>query len=182
MMRKKHLLVVGVSVLAIGTGLSWVTLCRGQTSPSPPAPTAIAEPAINPEVVTCNITPDVQGSPPKPTPITRELLTRDLPCAPRVTAAGLTSDPLTNLQRGFDFFSWLTFIALNSPADAGKSIGQGPGPGGDAPTVWESYKQLPDVMLDKGARPLAWNVLSKAPEGHLEKFFSPSRCESDSLI
>jgi len=163
-MRKKHLLVVGVGVLAIGTGLSWVTLCRGQTSPSPPAPTAIAEPAINPEVVTCNITPDVQGSPPKPTPITRELLTRDLPCAPRVTAAGLTSDPLTNLQRGFDFFSWLTFIALNSPADAGKSIGQGPGPGGDAPTVWESYKQLPDVMLDKGARPLAWNVLSKAPE------------------
>ena len=30
---------------------------------------------------------------------------------------------LENLQRGFDFYSWLTFIALNSPAD-GRSIEQ----------------------------------------------------------
>jgi hypothetical protein len=163
-MRKKHLLVAGISVLALGTGLSWVALCQGQTPaprPAPgPAPVAIAEPPINPEVATCNTTPDVQGTPPKPTPIT---LTRDLPCAPQVTTNGLTDEPLINLQRGFDFFSWLTFIALNSPADANKTIGQGPRPSGDAPTVWESYKQLPDVMVPKDA-PTAWNVPPETPE------------------
>jgi hypothetical protein len=173
-MRKRHLLIAGVSVLTIGTGLNWVTLCQGQTPAPRPAPVVVAEPPINPEVVTCNTTADVRpGTPPTskptPTPITGELLTRDLPCAPNVTANGLTNDRLINLQRGFDFFSWLTFIALNSPADASKTIGKGPGPGGDAPTVWESYKQLPDVMLDKdelakGEKPAAWNAPPKTPK------------------
>jgi hypothetical protein len=53
------------------------------------------------------------------------------------------------LQHGFDYYSWLTFIALNSPA-AGGAIGK------DARTVWEQYKQLPDVMLEKGRRPEDW--------------------------
>ena len=65
-------------------------------------------------------------------PITSELLTVAQPCQQKVSGDGLLSnDRLGNLQRGFDFYSWLTFIALNSPAD-GKTIGQGPGPGGDA--------------------------------------------------
>ena len=62
---------------------------------------------------------------------------------------------LASLQRGFDFYSWLTFIALNSPAD-GKVIGQGPRPGGDAMTEWElvkNYRPLADVMLPLGAKP-----------------------------
>jgi hypothetical protein len=66
---------------------------------------------------------------------------------------------LANLQRGFDFYSWLTFIALNSPAD-GKLIGEGPRAGGDAMTKWESlsnYRPLADVMLEKGIEP-AWGT------------------------
>ena len=31
--------------------------------------------------------------------------------------AGIEASGLENLQRGFDFYSWRTFIALNSPAD-----------------------------------------------------------------
>ena len=31
--------------------------------------------------------------------------------------AGIEATGLENLQRGFDFYSWRTFIALNSPAD-----------------------------------------------------------------
>src|SRR5262249_6719053 len=52
----------------------------------------------------------------------------------------------------FDFYSWLTFIALNSPAD-GKAIGEA---GRDAPTVWENienYRQLADIMLPDAAEP-----------------------------
>ena len=69
------------------------------------------------------------------TPITRDLLVSGQPCQQNVSTTGLVaSGPgpgMANLQRGFDFYSWLTFIAMNSPAD-GKAIGQGPRPGGDA--------------------------------------------------
>ena len=54
-----------------------------------------------------------------------------------------------SLQHGFDYYSWLTFLALNSPA-SGAPIGA------DAPTVWETYKQLPDVMRAKGEPPENW--------------------------
>ncbi|WP_354179953.1 hypothetical protein [Bradyrhizobium sp. LA6.1] len=63
---------------------------------------------------------------------------------------------MANLQRGFDFYSWLTFIAMNSPAD-GEVIGQGPRPGGDARTKWEdlqNYRPLADVMLGDGSKPV----------------------------
>jgi hypothetical protein len=59
-----------------------------------------------------------------------------------------------SLQHGFDYYSWLTFLALNSPAN-GKAIGA------DAPTVWETYKQLPDVMRPMGTAPDDW-VVSRA--------------------
>ena len=54
------------------------------------------------------------------------------------------------LQDGFDYYSWLTFIALNSPADGKTPIGK------DARAVWETWKQLPDVMLSGGANPEKW--------------------------
>jgi hypothetical protein len=109
-MGKMYLRVAGVSVLAIATGWSWVAPSHGQIPVPRPAPAVVAEPPINPEVTTCNARPDVQpGTPPAstptPTPITRDLLTRDSPCAPQVTPNGLTDNRLINLQRGFDFFS-----------------------------------------------------------------------------
>jgi hypothetical protein len=78
------------------------------------------------------------------------------PCAPAVGTSGPFLDPVDNLQHGFDLYSWLTFVALNSPVDGATPIGKGPPPGGDAPTVWESYRQLPNLMLEDGKDPPNW--------------------------
>jgi len=72
------------------------------------------------------------------------------PCAPGVSESGASTDIVANLQHGFDLYSWLTFVALNSPADGKTALGSGPRPKGDAPTAWESYKQLPDLMKEDG--------------------------------
>jgi hypothetical protein len=112
---------------------------------------------INPPVVNCNMTPDTtpRGSA-TPTPITSALLTSGQPCHQVVNITGpFNDDSLANRQRGFDFYSWLTFIAMNSPAD-GSPIGKGKMPGGDARTKWEdlqNYRPLADIMLKDGARP-----------------------------
>src|SRR6185437_9889103 len=45
------------------------------------------------------------------------ILNSGLPCQENVTPVGQEDVGLDNLQRGFDFYSWRTFIALNSPAD-----------------------------------------------------------------
>jgi len=124
---------------------------------SPPAPAG----DINPPVANCNVTPDTIPDPAQPgkriaKPITGELLASGQPCQQVVNTQGLLDgNPLGNLQRGFDFYSWLTFIAMNSPSD-GKTIGQGPRPGGDAFTKWEdlaNFRPLGDVMLAKGTKP-----------------------------
>src|SRR5438067_8028836 len=118
---------------------------------------------INPPVANCPNSEDTVQDPSQADPKKRiarkigpELLTTGLPCAQTASGLGLLIDnALANRQRSFDFYSWLTFIALNSPAD-GQTIGQGPRPGGDATTKWESlanYRQLADVMLDKGVKP-----------------------------
>jgi hypothetical protein len=121
-----------------------------------------------PQDETCNTTPDTfapdQNDTKKrvATPIVANLLTSGQPCHQVVSTDGLFQDPdgspkrLANLQRGFDFYSWLTFIALNSPDDGKTNIGKGPRPGGDATTTWESvskYRQLADVMLENGVKP-----------------------------
>jgi hypothetical protein len=46
------------------------------------------------------------------TPIDGTLLNRRLPCAENVSLLGLSDGGLANPQRGFDFYSWLTFLAL----------------------------------------------------------------------
>lgn len=120
----------------------------------------VAATDINPPVASCNLTPDTVKDSNDPskriaTSIDAKLLTFGQPCAPEVSGQGLTNSVLDNLQRGFDFYSWLTFIAVNSPAD-GKTIGQGPRPAGDAMTKWEmleNYRSLADVMLANGEKP-----------------------------
>jgi hypothetical protein len=99
------------------------------------------------------------------TALTSDLLVPGMlpPCVAGVTTAGPFVSPVDNLQHGFDLYSWLTFAALNSPADGTTSIGKGAGLGGDAPTVWESYKQLPDVMLENGAEPSKWGEPAPIP-------------------
>mgnify|MGYP001795781890 CR=1 FL=1 len=59
---------------------------------------------------------------------------------------------------------WLTFLALNAPAAGGKPIGQGSGPGGDAPTIWEGWKEISDVMLPDGKMPTPWGSPPVIPQ------------------
>jgi hypothetical protein len=87
------------------------------------------------------------------TPIGPSLLDAGLPCAEDAKTTGIFGDDgLRNLQHGFDFYSWLTFIALNSPADGSKIVAAKP----NTPAKWEDHDnfiQLLDVMLPGGAKP-----------------------------
>jgi hypothetical protein len=83
----------------------------------------------------------------------KSLLTSGLPCAEIVSGAGPAPTQIENLQRGFDFNSWLTFIALNAPAAPPHDITAAQ-PG--TRTVWEDgdkFIPLLDVMLPGGAKP-----------------------------
>jgi hypothetical protein len=155
--RNLRLLAIGVS-----GALGVVGLLSVPASAQAPGGVASASDEINPPVSNCNTLPDTDRSkaPPVATPITRDLLVSGQPCQQNVSTKGLVvggpGPEMANLQRGFDFYSWLTFIAMNSPAD-GKVIGQGPRPGGDARTKWEdlqNYRPLADVMLNKGDKPV----------------------------
>lgn len=60
-------------------------------------------------------------------------------------------------QRNLDLYSWMTFIAMNWPADAKtcaadtkKLIGAG------GPTVWQTYLEDTDVFVAAGQKPSAW--------------------------
>ena len=107
-----------------------------------------------PATLTCDNNPPLDtiqtADPPTPTPIEGSLLTKGLPCTENVSTRGLFGDnALANLQRGFDFYSWLTFLALNSPADGSSIDKSSP----NTPTKWEqptNFKQLLDVMLPGG--------------------------------
>lgn len=112
---------------------------------------------INPVVTNCNITPPN-------TAIAPPLLTSGLPCSATIIAPFT----LDGIQHGFDYYSWLTFLALNSPADGKTPIGKGVQPGGDAPAIWEQWKEISDVMLPDGSTPAPWNsphVIPKACQG-----------------
>jgi hypothetical protein len=126
------------TALAAGTAIGLIALGTAALSQTPPPN------PINP-TVTCNTIPPN-------TPITSALLTSGLPC----TATIIAPFTLDNIQHGFDYYSWLTFLALNSPSDGRTPIGKGPGKGGDAPTIWESWKELGDVMLPGGVKPPPW--------------------------
>jgi hypothetical protein len=110
------------------------------------------------------------------------ILRSGLPCQETVntkgqeTVAPANPQPagLDNLQRGFDFYSWRTFVALNSPAD-GTPIEQARA---DAPTLWEdinSFKQLADVMLPANLPPPTWPTDKAGMEAERERLV-PKEC------
>jgi hypothetical protein len=107
-----------------------------------------------------------------------DILKSGLPCQENVTPnaqadpTGKEANGLANLQRGFDFYSWRTFIALNSPAD-GTSIDQAQA---DMPTRWEdmdSFKQLLDVMLPANQQPPTWATDRAGMEAERERLLPP---------
>jgi hypothetical protein len=142
-MKRHPLIAVGrIAVIALGAALgSAGLLTQGAAQTTP----------INPTVTNCNITPPN-------TAITSALLGQPLPC----NSTQIPPFTLDTLQHGFDFYSWLTFLTLNAPASGG-AIGSGAGPAGDAPTVWETWKEIGDVMLPKGATPSAWGTPGVIP-------------------
>jgi hypothetical protein len=108
------------------------------------------------------------------------ILRSGLPCQENVTPnaqtdpSGKESNGLANLQRGFDFYSWRTFIALNSPAD-GTPIEQAQ-PG--MQTQWEkmdNFKQLLDVMLPPGVKEAEWPTDPAGMEAERERLV-PQEC------
>jgi hypothetical protein len=140
-----------INIIGFAALVIWVQSSSAQTS-VPPTTTS------NP--VKCNLLHDlVPANPADPTSIDstklttldparkKFLLTSGLPCAETVSGSGPAKSGLENRQRGFDFYSWLTFIALNSPAK-GDSIDQSKS---DTKTMWEdrnNFMHLLDVMVE----------------------------------
>jgi hypothetical protein len=143
--------------LAVGTTgiLAIVGLLGWTASAQAPAPAAAT--------LACDDDPA-----PDTTPIDGTLLTKGLPCAEKVSPVGPSSDGLVNLQHGFDFYSWLTFLALNAPADGSPIDKAKP----NTPTKWEqrsNFKQLLDVMLEDG-RPSEWKDAKIIPPECVEQY------------
>jgi len=102
------------------------------------------------------------------------ILKSGLPCQEHVSPVGVENEGLENLQRGFDFYSWLTFIALNSPADGTPIEHARP----DMRTVWEdmdNFKQLLDVMLPRDMQPPKWPSDRAGMEAERERLM-PEEC------
>jgi hypothetical protein len=104
------------------------------------------------------------------------ILTSGLPCQEDVSTNGQEDVALDNLQRGFDFYSWRTFIALNSPADR-SSIERARA---NTPTRWEdmgNFKQLLDVMLPADLQPPRWPTDRAGMEAERERLV-PEECRA----
>ena len=154
-----------------GAGLAGSVFAAALLIWSQPA-AAQAQTPPQPNAVKCNLlhdhlprpgTNDPTSSDPDhltPTDLTTRdmILKSGLPCDAINTDQGPNKLPIANRQRGFDFYSWLTFIALNSPAEDPHQRGIA-GSRPDTPTVWESgmFKPLLDVMLANGEKP-DWNT------------------------
>jgi hypothetical protein len=178
-------------VTAVGLISASVFLAR---SPAQPAGAAAAPQAKTPSME-CNGTrvldpfkgklagPDL---PPGLLPIDdkdkSDILSSGLPCQENVNTGaqrdptGLEASGLQNLQRGFDFYSWRTFIALNSPAD-GSSIEHAQA---DLRTRWEdmgNFKQLLDVMLPADLQPPKWPSDTASMRAERERLV-PQECRA----
>jgi hypothetical protein len=73
--------------------------------------------------------------------------------------------PGDTAQASFKEFAWQSFVALNWPAgpDGGPDSTAVIGAAGDAPTVWEYYKEAGEVFLPGGAIPRPWGERGALP-------------------
>jgi len=105
------------------------------------------------------------------------ILNSDLPCQERVSTVGPEKVGLENLQRGFDVYSWRTFLALNAPADGKTTINHSQP---EMPTRWEdmdNFKQLLDVMLPPKMQPPKWPTDKAGMEAERERLM-PDECKA----
>jgi hypothetical protein len=106
------------------------------------------------------------------------ILTSGLPCQEHLSPnVGVETEGLENLQRGFDFYSWRTFIALNSPANGETTIDHSQP---DTTTRWEdmdNFKQLLDVMLPAEMQPPKWPTERADMEAERERLM-PEECRA----
>jgi hypothetical protein len=160
-MRKDRLFWLGLINIS---GLAFIVMSLQSLAAQSPPPSLTRTAASS----NCNVLHDLVPSKPNDptssdpnrlTPVdgtTKDLILKSgLPCDAINTGAGPAKTQVENRQRGFDFYSWLTFIALNSPATDPDRKGI-EGGRADTPTVWEdgrNFIQLLDVMLPGGATP-----------------------------
>lgn len=94
--------------------------------------------------------------------VMRASFAQDFPTPPSSITSALANVPPDAAgiptQGNIDLNSWLTFIALNWPADTSKC---GPNTGatilsGSGPTVWETYLSDADVFVAPGSKPSPW--------------------------
>jgi hypothetical protein len=188
-MRYSSLLLVGIATIA---GLTWLSEAAAQSpAPKTPAPAAAqakppglqCTPAANPDPFLpdpfqFSLTGDFPvGLLPIDDKVQDNILKSGLPCQEHVRPdVGTEKEGLENLQRGFDFYSWRTFIAWNSPAD-GTSIEHAQA---RMPTRWESmdnFKQLLDVMLPPGVQEAIWPTDLTQMERERERLIPPQCSE-----
>jgi hypothetical protein len=183
-MHKSHRIAVGI---ATAVGL----ILLSELSAQAPAQTAGAPTAAQANAIgmKCNATrildpfkgqlagPDLPpGLLPIDGTVRDSIFAAGLPCQENVTPVGQEDVGLENLQRGFDFYSWRTFIALNSPAD-GTPIDQAQP---DMRTRWEdmdNFKQLLDVMLPANLQPPKWPTDKAGMEAERERLM-PEECRA----
>jgi hypothetical protein len=66
---------------------------------------------------------------------------------------------LDDVQKGFDLFSWASFVALNWPANAdGTPMGGTIGDHAQAPRIWETYATASMVFKPDGSTPDPWGA------------------------
>jgi hypothetical protein len=104
----------------------------------------------------------------------QSILLSGLPCQESASPNGQEKEGLENLQRGFDFYSWRIFIALNSPADGTTPVEKAEP---DTPTLWEdmgSFKQLLDVMLPPDQVAASWPTDRPGMEAERDRLMPPA--------
>lgn len=187
-MRYSSLLLTGIVTAA---GLIWLSessaQSQAQKTPATAAQTkppglqcsaaAVASPFSDPFRDKKLAGPDLPtGLLPIDDKVKAQILGPGLPCQERVTSVGPEDAGLENLQRGFDFYSWRTFLALNAPTDGSPvDHAQARMP---TPTQWEdmdNFKQLLDVMLPTKLQPPKWPTDRAGMEAERERLV-PDQC------
>src|SRR5262245_59120442 len=167
-------LCAAAAVLSLVGILSSFPLSRAQAQAPCNLMHDLVSPALKPLKLTLDLDPKKSVDPATKEAILNKIMETGIRCQEAVSGEGPEGAKKTQLQhrqRGFDFYSWLTFIALNSPADGRTRIDKSMP---NTKTMWEdrkNFKQLLDVMLRDGAAS-KWTDPKKAPPG-CESEFKP---------